>query len=1093
MSARNTKLIIVSFCLTLLCTTCLTVDSTFAQRRESIPKAAYYQGFGPYNQGEYRRAGKIFQRANQNAFQIGQVRYLDSVCSLTMMGECFYQVGDYASAIGLYEEAIALYAGYVTDGWQARVKLPPAIAQRNGAVQAAQINWGVPQRNFVIPSIPSSMSVMFGDIGGVERAFAEGGLAKDAEFRPVNIEEIMRCVSVALFRRRHIKGPTCRYDPLSAKIVDRLSGYPGGDGTLLGAWNGVLLGLAQASVGKNDQAMRKLTASLQFNGGMDHTLTPIALLTMADLQRIQGEFQVAGGLALEASYSAAIFNQYDLVAESMKLGTQIHLIENRTVYQPLESVLAWSSRNRTESRLCQAVTTIRLADCFAEAGNSNLCGQALNKAGQILKRGDMRLTPETGRAAYLDAVRLYIDGDYANGQEILAGALETYSRTSLWLYQLTLAETLVVSGGVTERQADLLYKVLLRDPTAIEWQTDPIEAMAFMASDHLGAIERWFEIIVSRKDYNRAVQVSELLKRHRFFSTLPMGGRLLSFRWMMEAPDRSLPQASLGQRAELHARFAAYRPLSNQATAIQNELLKMPLRTPEDTDERQKQLGLFVKLQELSLAQESMLASVALRRQAADMVFPPPVDMSDLIERIGEDEIAVVVVGTSRTTYLFGVSGRGTALLAGFPTKRLNTSIGKLNRELLILEKQVEPTDLAKQDKWKKTSASFADALFENANADQWDSMKRIVVIPDGATWYLPWEVLRVGQDEQDKKMLSEILEFRYAPTLGLAFTKKLPFHRIARSAVFTDRLHSKAEEEQSTIAAEKLLVDIPKLTIYERRVMIPSNLLGAAADQFIVWTAVERSRRGVFGTYATSPIQLDSDRKRGSTLGSWMSLPFNNVDQIVIPGFVSDGGGGKSRTGGNDMFLMTTGLLASGVRTVGISRWSTSGQTTLDLSSEYLRQNKDHSPATAWSNTIKTASQLNVDLKKEPKFRPSTKNNNLALTAEHPLFWSGMIIVDLPAERPDDIDPDDTDADDADESGDEDTEGEGDGMEEDAGGDSEEPGGDGEPEVDEPDGEAKAEEGGADTGADKGDPKEKKTESNGSTKKDESLPGAER
>ena len=923
----------------------------------------------------------------------------------------------------LYEEALSLYANYVASDWQGRVRVPPAIPNRVGAVAGAGITWGVPKRAFSIPSIPNSMSVVFGEVGGVERAFAEGGVAKDAELRPVNVEEIMRCAALAMYRRRWIKGATCKYDPLSAQLLDRFSAYGGRDGSLLGAWNGVMVGLAQASVDKFDVASKTLAASLQFNGGMDHTLTPIALLALADLQRIQGKNAEASVLALEASYSAAIFAQYDMVAESMQLGTQIHLIDNRTVYPPLEAVLAWSSQSRNESRLCQVVTTVRLADCFAEMGELALCERALNQASQVFKRGNLALSPEFGRAGFLSAVVHYINGNYARGQETLANALSFYAGKSRWLYQLELAESLVLSGGVTERQADLLYQVLLRDPTASEWQTDPIEAMCFLASNHLGAIERWFEIIVSRKDYDRAIQVSELLKRHRFFSTLPMGGRLLAFRWMMEAPAKNLDKSTLAQRAALQGRFAAYRPLSDQANKIQNELKKMPLKLPEKTDELKKQTDLFVQLQRVSLAQESMLASVALRRQAADMNFPPSVDISEMSERIGDEEIALVMVGTSSTTYMFGVSPKGAALLAAFPTKRLANSIAKLNRELQILAKQIDADDLTKEDKWKKASADLAGILFNNIKPEQWDSLKRMIIVPDGVTWYLPWEVLRVGADEQNKKMLVETLEFRYSPTLGLAFAKKLPFHRITRSAAFTDRLHAKSEEEQSKLAAEALLVDLPKLTIFDKRVMIPSGLLGVAADQFIVWSAIERKRGGVLATYATSPIQLDSDRKAGNTLGSWMALPYRGVDQIVIPGFISDGGGGKGKTAGNDMFLMTTGMLASGVRTVGISRWSMMGKSTLDLSAEFLRQNKSQNPTTAWSKTIKEASKLPIDLSKEPRFKPSSKNKNLALTAEHPLFWSGMIIVDLPAERPQDVDkvdPDDADADDADADADE-------------------------------------------------------------------------
>jgi tetratricopeptide (TPR) repeat protein len=983
------------------------LNTLCAQGNDSVPGRGYYQGFIDYYQGDYRGAGRIFQRAHRSALQSGQERYLDSVCTLTMMGECFFQVGDYAKAVTLYEEALQLYINYVSAGWQSRVKLPPAISERNNAVQSANITWGKSRRSFSIPNVPSSMSVMFGEVGGVDRAFNEGGVARDAEFRSVNIEEIMRCTGIALHRRRWIKGATCKYDPFSRKLLDGLAGYAGGNGTLLGAWNGVLVGMAQAGVEKYDEAERKLTASLQFGNGMDHALTPVALLTLADLQRLKGKNTEAAILALEASYSGAIFNQYDMVGEAIKLGAQIHLVENRSVYPPLEPVLAWSRQSRNQCRLCEAIAIVRLADCFGEMGETALCARAIGQATQLLRRDDLGLTPESARAEYLAAVVQYVEGDYARGSVTLKSALNNFSRTSRWLYQLGLAESLAVSGNVTERQADLLYRVLLRDPTAAEWKTDPIEAMTFMATNHLGSLERWFEIIVSRKDYERAIKVSELLKRHRFFSTLPMGGRLLSFRWMMEAPVKNLSRATVAQRAEFNARFPAYGPLSQQATQIQNELLRMPLQPADDSDELQRQTNNFVQLQKIANAQESMLASVALRRQAADMNFPPQFEISDLTERIGEDEIAFVITNTSTTSYMFGISRKGVGILGAYPARRLGNAIGKLNRELQILEKQVTVGDLAKQDRWQSASNELADTLFSQIKPETWSTFKRIVIVPDGVTWYLPWEVLRIGPDDANRKMLAETHQFRYSPTVGLAFAKKLPFHRIARSAAFTSRLNSKSEEEQSKLAAEAMLADLPKLSIYDRRVLIPSNLFGVAADQFIVWSAIERpTRGGTLGTYAINPIQLDADRSSGSSLFSWMSLPYRGVDQILLPGFISDGGGGKAKTGGNDMFLMTTGLLASGVRTIGISRWSTSGQSALDLSAEFIRQNKTEDATTAWSNAIKSALTLPVDLKNEPRFKPD--KNAVGLTAEHPLFWSGMIIVDMAAERADQVDPDD-------------------------------------------------------------------------------------
>ena len=112
----------------------------------------------------------------------------------------------------------------------------------------------------------------------------------------------------------------------TVKLVNGLRGAGAGNGTLLGAYNGVLLGIAEASMDEWDRAARTLKSSLQFNGGMDHPLTPVALVELANIGVQTENYSVAGTLALEASYSAAVFNQYDLVEEALALGTQIHLM-----------------------------------------------------------------------------------------------------------------------------------------------------------------------------------------------------------------------------------------------------------------------------------------------------------------------------------------------------------------------------------------------------------------------------------------------------------------------------------------------------------------------------------------------------------------------------------------------------------------------------------------------------------------------------------------------------------------------------------------------------------------------------------------------
>ena len=56
-----------------------------------LPKADYYINFAnnaEYFAADYRDAYKRFSRGYNSAYKFGTRRFLDSVCYLTMMGEC---------------------------------------------------------------------------------------------------------------------------------------------------------------------------------------------------------------------------------------------------------------------------------------------------------------------------------------------------------------------------------------------------------------------------------------------------------------------------------------------------------------------------------------------------------------------------------------------------------------------------------------------------------------------------------------------------------------------------------------------------------------------------------------------------------------------------------------------------------------------------------------------------------------------------------------------------------------------------------------------------------------------------------------------
>ena len=171
----------------------------------------------------------------------------------------------------------------------------------------------------------------------------------------------------------------------------------------------------------------------------------------------------------------------------------------------------------------------------------------------------------------------FTEGRFPAGLSDLSAALKQYQNGSLWLYRLRLVSDLVASKGVSELEADKLYSELLRDPTEADWKFDPIEPMSFLATNHVTAMETWFEILLRRRQFERALQVAELIRRHRFYSTLPMGGRLLAFRHSLNAEKDMLDAATLKQRDGFLNRNGAYKELLTGASRIQKELVSLSL------------------------------------------------------------------------------------------------------------------------------------------------------------------------------------------------------------------------------------------------------------------------------------------------------------------------------------------------------------------------------------------------------------------------------------------------------------------------------------------------------------------------------------
>ncbi len=116
-----------------------------------------------------------------------------------------------------------------------------------------------------------------------------------------------------------------------------------------------------------------------------------------------------------------------------------------------------------------------------------------------------------------------------------------------------------------------------------------------------------------------------------------------------------------------------------------------------------------------------------------------------------------------------------------------------------------------------------------------------------------------------------------------------------------------------------------------------------------------------------------------------------------MLPGFHTSAEtalrGVPSGTVGNEMFLSVCGLMSTGTRTLLISRWRTGGQSSYELIRQFIQELPYAGAADAWQRSVQVTMETPLDFNREPRIKKSTSGEGM--TAGHPFFWSGYMLVD--------------------------------------------------------------------------------------------------
>jgi hypothetical protein len=85
---------------------------------------------------------------------------------------------------------------------------------------------------------------------------------------------------------------------------------------------------------------------------------------------------------------------------------------------------------------------------------------------------------------------------------------------------------------------------------------------------------------------------------------------------------------------------------------------------------------------------------------------------------------------------------------------------------------------------------------------------------------------------------------------------------------------------------------------------------------------------------------------------------------------------------------------MASGARTVLVSRWRTGGQMNLQLVREFVQELQQSPADMAWQRAVMLAWETPLDAAQEPRLKRLAEGTEPP-GADHPFFWAGYLLVD--------------------------------------------------------------------------------------------------
>ncbi|MFM8891254.1 MAG: tetratricopeptide repeat protein, partial [Planctomycetia bacterium] len=382
----------------------------------TVPPPGVELAVAALESGEFTQALELASREHQGGIRSGAGRWIDSIATAAVVGECHYELGSLQEAVAAYDEALLLATAHAN--WLLSVQFPPQGPRP--LVKPRVATWGRSQRNVAPSAVPGPLTIRLGGADPQE-VLQKGGVLTAPVQYPIRPQEIMRSLVIAAYRRGVILGDLAREGVAVESAVKTFSARPAPPNHYSQSWIDVVLGALLWSQGKADQAQPLLTRGLLVGNQFDHPLSSWGLIILGRIALAGDQFAAAARYFEEATFTAADYGDTRALGEAFRLAAAAHLAAGTRGVPPV--IRAGSEWARATLPLLRSTLAGFEAEALAAVGDAQAAAAALGEVDGRLLRGEPGRGLVGIQHAYAAALAAYAAGELALGDRELDRAL----------------------------------------------------------------------------------------------------------------------------------------------------------------------------------------------------------------------------------------------------------------------------------------------------------------------------------------------------------------------------------------------------------------------------------------------------------------------------------------------------------------------------------------------------------------------------------------------------------------------------------------------------------------------------------------------